>query len=147
MTLKMSNNPNWNSFQSHLLNADNFLRYKSLSIPSKNVPSAANHYTMQSSGMSTYFQNSQPKRPNGIFNSNDNTFNASKFDTFDKSSSIGNFPPIGVFSTELYNGKATNNVSNTNRNHFNMSSGDATNNQGTRETGIIEKLLVSSYTH
>ncbi|XP_065221818.1 cold shock domain-containing protein E1 isoform X1 [Planococcus citri] len=143
----MSNNPQWNSFQSHLLNSDTFLRYKSLSIPSKNVPSPANHYSMQSSSVTPYnFQNNmqQNKRPtNGIFNSNENNFNSSKFDTFDKSS-MNNFPPIGVFTPELYNGKSTSNATtNSTRNHFNMSGGDTGNNQGTRETGIIEKLLHS----
>lgn len=142
----MSNNPQWNSFQLYLQNSDNFLKNKSLSMPTKNVASPANHFSMQSSSMSFYnFPNSQAKRPNGIFNGNENNnFNASKFDTFDKSS-IGNFPPIGVFSTDMYNGKSTNNTnnSNSNRNQYSMSSSDSANNQGTRETGIIEKLLVS----
>lgn len=144
----MSNNPQWNSFQSHLLNSadTSVMRYKSLSIPSKNVSPPGTHYGMQSNNMSQYnFPSAQVKRPNGLFGGMDpNTFSVGKLDpmSFDKSSPIGNFPPIGVFSTEMFNEKTTISPVNSNRNNF-MSSGDTSNNQGTRETGIIEKLLVS----
>ncbi len=141
-------NPQWNSFQSHLLNSSDtsILRYKSsLSMPSKNLPATGSAYGMQSASMSSYnFPSVQAKRPNGLLSNTDNGYATNKFDSvsYDKSP-IGNFPPIGVFSADLFNEK-TNVGMNSNRNPFNMSSGDTSNNQGTRETGIIEKLLVRS---
>lgn len=145
----MSNNPQWSSFQSNIFNSSSdtsLLRsYKPLSIPSKNVSPAGSHFSMQSNNMPSYnFQTSQVKRPTGLFNNPENSFSASKFDSlsYDKSP-IGNFPPIGVFGAELFNDKANSSSMNSNRNHYNMQAGDTSNNQGTRETGIIEKLLVS----
>lgn len=142
----MSNNPQWNSFQSHILNSSDasLLRYKSLSIASKNVPSPGNHFSMQSNNNMYNYPMQQSKRPNSLFNA-DNHFSTPKFDSMSyEKSPIENFPPIGVFNADLFNEK-TNNIMpvNSNRSHFGISCGDTTNNQGTRETGIIEKLLVS----
>lgn len=63
------------------------------------------------------------------------------------------FPPIGTFTgaeaNEMYNGDnhssstLNNSFNNSTNSNSNSSYNDSTGNQGTRETGIIEKLLVS----
>lgn len=143
----MSNNPQWNSFQSHLLNSDtSVLQYKPLSMASKNLSPTSTHFAMQSSNMSLYnIPSNSVKRSSGLFGGMDSsTFSVNKLDSIsslDKTMPIGNFPPIGVFNADMFNEKINMNSVNANRNF--MSSGDPGGNQGTRETGIIEKLLHS----
>jgi hypothetical protein len=142
----MSNNSQWNSFQTPALNSDvRLYQYQTL-FAKKNLPRPTPHLGSPASNMLPFsYSSSQPKRPNGLFGEMEsNTFSVGKLDpisSFDKSSPIGNFPPIGVFNADMFNEKSNSSV-NSNRNNF--MSGDTSNNQGTRETGIIEKLLVSS---
>ena len=141
----MSNNSQWNSFQSPSLNSDlRLYQYQSL-FAQKNEPArSAPHMSTQSNNMMPFnYPSSQTKRSNGLFSDMDNnTFSVGNLDpiSYDEPTPIGNFPPIDVFNADMVNEKSTNSVNST-RNTF--MSNDMSNNQGTLETGIIEKLLVS----
>lgn len=133
----MSNNPQWKTFQPPIMNSDPaILDYKSMTIPSPKVVGGPH----QSSG----------GYRNGTSYSGDHYMGSPP--SCDKSSSsYAQYPstqtsprngtarfPIGTF-TGMEGGVGYTGEPATN----NSSYQDQSNNQGTRETGIIEKLLVS----
>lgn len=137
----MSNNPQWKNFQSPIMNSDPaILDYKSMTIPNSKgvVVGAAN-------------QQSGGGYRNGTNYSGDH-YVGSPPDCGKSSSSYSNYTnsqssprngtarfPIGTFTgMEGGIGYTAGEPTATN----NSSYQDQSNNQGTRETGIIEKLLV-----
>nr|CAD7399848.1 unnamed protein product [Timema poppensis] len=158
----MSNNPQWKSFQSPAMNSDSaILDYKPLTITSNSTATPNFHNlsngTHFNSGNNHYqdLQSSPKEIPNNLYSSKASSSNSysPQYDSYSSSNnsrSGGRFP-IGTFtgnegSSNIYNGDTMSSppVSNSNNSTNNSSYNDSSqNNQGTRETGIIEKLLHS----
>nr|CAD7424846.1 unnamed protein product [Timema monikensis] len=156
----MSNNPQWKSFQSPAMNSDSaILDYKPLTITSNSTATPNFHNlsngTHFNSGNNHYqdLQSSPKEIPNNLYSSKASSSNSysPQYDSYSSSNnsrSGGRFP-IGTFtgnegSSNIYNGDTMSSppVSNANNSTNNSSYNDSSqNNQGTRETGIIEKLL------
>lgn len=148
----MSSNPQWKSFQPPTMNSDSsILDYtKSLTIQNNTTPSSNYRSSSNGSGYNSSSNNYNPgsnikNLSNNMFSSNTSSSNySSNYNAYQSNNS--RFPQIGTFSTDStdsYNGdnSSTNNSYNSPSNNSNSYS-DSSNNQGTRETGIIEKLLV-----
>lgn len=148
----MSSNPQWKSFQPPTMNSDSsILDYtKSLTIQNNATPSSNYRSSSNGSGYNSSSNNYNPgsnikNLSNNMFSSNTSTSNySSNYNAYQSNNS--RFPQIGTFSTDStdsYSGdnSSTNNSYNSPSNNSN-SYNDSSNNQGTRETGIIEKLLV-----
>lgn len=162
----MSNNPQWKSFQPPSMNSDTaILDFKSLTIPnnsttSSNFHSSPNGSTFSNSNNHYQGASSTPKdSSNSAYtskatSSNHYTSSYNSYSTSNNARGGGRFP-IGTFtgtegSNNLYNGDTVSSPINTTGSSSNSSSNyndSALGNQGTRETGIIEKLLVSIYYH
>lgn len=160
----MSHNPQWKSFQPPpTMNSEtSILDYKTMNLQNNSNPST--NYHRSSSGYNNFQtpppsqQNSMKDISNNVYSSNTasnyTTTNISNYNVY-PSGNNSRFPPIGTFTgaeaNEIFNGDNTsssplNNSFNnsTATNNSNSSYNDSTlSNQGTRETGIIEKLLVS----
>ncbi|GLH03657.1 Uncharacterized protein GBIM_09526 [Gryllus bimaculatus] len=160
----MSNNPQWKSFQPPAMNSDTaILDIKSLTIPKNSTSSFAsspNGTSFTNSG-NNHFQNVPSKdSPNNVYSnkgSSSGHYSANySFSTSNNSRGGGRFP-IGTFTgnegnNTVFNGESVssppaNNSNNSSSNTTNANSGsnynDSLGSQGTRETGIIEKLLHS----
>lgn len=129
----MSNNPQWKTFQPPIMNSDPaILEYKSMSIPSSKVISGThqnNSYRNGTNYSGDYMDSSPPCGKNSSFNSYSGAQTSPRNGT-------ARFP-IGTFtgledSINFSREPVTNN----------SYQSDQSTNQGTRETGIIEKLLV-----
>jgi len=158
----MSNNPQWKSFQPPNMNSDTaVLDFKSLTIPNSsttsnfhnspngtNFNSSSNHYQGASSAPKDSSSNAYTTKATSS-NLYSPTYNS--YSTSNNGRGGGRFP-IGTFtgtesSNAMYNGDniaspplSTTGSSNNSTTNYNDS---ALGNQGTRETGIIEKLLHS----
>jgi len=157
----MSNNPQWKSFQPPNMNSDTaVLDFKSLTIPNSsttsnfhnspngtNFNSSSNHYQGASSAPKDSSSNAYTNKATSS-NLYSPTYNS--YSTSNNGRGGGRFP-IGTFtgteSNTMYNGDniaspplSTTGSSNNSTTNYNDS---ALGNQGTRETGIIEKLLHS----
>ncbi|XP_015595682.1 cold shock domain-containing protein E1 [Cephus cinctus] len=134
----MSNNPQWKTFQPPIMNSDPaILDYKSMAIPTPKVVGgshqSATNYRNGTSYSGDHFMDSPPKcgknstTPYGSYPGTQTSprNGAARF-------------PIGTF-TGMEGGVGYTGEPATN----NSSYQDQSNNQGTRETGIIEKLLHS----
>ncbi|XP_067012520.2 RNA-binding protein Unr isoform X2 [Anabrus simplex] len=162
----MSNNPQWKSFQPPAMNSDTAIldSFKSLTIP-KNSATPPNFHnspngTNFNNNSSNHFQSGQstPKdSPNNVYTSKASSSthyspNYNSYTTPNNSRGGGRFP-IGTFtgtegSNSAYNGETISPSGNNSSTNSNSNSGSSYNdsslgNQGTRETGIIEKLLHS----
>ncbi|XP_058792775.1 cold shock domain-containing protein E1 [Phymastichus coffea] len=132
----MSNNPQWKTFQPPIMNSDPaILEYKSMAIPSPKAISG-NHQTNSYRNGTNY--NSEYMDSPPASGKNSTMFNNYSGAQTSPRNGTARFP-IGTFTglegTVNYSGEpATNNSS---------YQSDQTANQGTRETGIIEKLLHS----
>lgn len=154
----MSNNPQWKSFQPPTMNSETaILDYKSLTISESsattNFHNSPNGTNFSSSG-NNHFQGAQSTpKDNSVFNKSSTSnhyspnysFNASHNNSrgsgrYSISSFSGN-EGSGVFDGENLS-PTTNTTSNTNQNSSSYND-SSLGNQGTRETGIIEKLLHS----
>lgn len=150
----MSHNPQWKSFQPPTMNSDtSILDYKSMNLQNNGSPPS--NYHRSPSGYNNF------QSPPNMKDISNNVFSntASNYTSNYNMYSSGNnsrFPPIGTFNNaeanEIFNGdnlsspttlnNSFNNSATTN--NSNSSYNDSTlSNQGTRETGIIEKLLHS----
>ncbi|XP_021919018.1 cold shock domain-containing protein E1 isoform X2 [Zootermopsis nevadensis] len=157
----MSNNPQWKSFQPPSMNSDTaILDFKSLTIPNNSTTSSSFHSSPNGTNFnssSNHYQvaSSAPKdSPNNAYSnkatsSNHYSPNYSSYSTSNNARGGGRFP-IGTFTgnegcSNMYNGDniaspSVNTTGSSNNSSYNDS---ALGNQGTRETGIIEKLLHS----
>ncbi|PNF30244.1 Cold shock domain-containing protein E1 [Cryptotermes secundus] len=158
----MSNNPQWKSFQPPSMNSDTaILDFKSLTIPNNSTTSdfhsSPNGSAFSNSNNHYQGASSTPKdSSNNVYTSKATSSNhyASNYNSYSTSNNArggGRFP-IGTFtgtegSNNMYNGDTIASPSvNTTGSSSNSSSSyndSALGNQGTRETGIIEKLLHS----
>jgi len=159
----MSNNPQWKSFQPPNMNSDtSILDFKSLTIPNSsmsNFDSSPNGTNFNSS--SNHYQGalSAPKDSSGnaytnkVTSSNHYSANYNSYSTSNNGRGGGRFH-IGTFtgtesSSTMYNGESIAspplNTTGSSNNSTTSYSDSALGSQGTRETGIIEKLLVSIY--
>lgn len=150
----MSNNPQWKPFQPPTMNSDtSILDFKAMTIPNNISPSSnyrnptngsgytSNNHFHSGSNMKE-ISNNMFSSPPGNYSSNYNVFstNNTRFP-------IGTF--TGAETSDIFNGDSvasppSNNYNSSSTNNSNSSYNDsALNNQGTRETGIIEKLLHS----
>ncbi|XP_066254560.1 RNA-binding protein Unr isoform X1 [Euwallacea similis] len=153
--MNMSNSPQWKSFQPppDSLNQDPIIDFKTMS--SNGKPTTSFGYNR--SGSNTRFSQDFPllgtEKPNANQMSYSNGLYGSASTTH---ASSRNFPPIGTFSLDSNNvfnssgdssmNSSSSNVFNSNGNNTSSSyNSDPSNaaNMGTRETGIIEKLLHS----
>lgn len=139
----------WKSFQSasDMMNTDPaILDYKSMTIPTKIMgsQSAGNNYRNGGANYAGDYMSSSPpgcRKNSGSFGNfqapttQDNLRNG----TSNKSFPIGTFTGMEGVGFGESNTTTNNSNSNSNSNYNDQSA-----NQGTRETGIIEKLLVSS---
>jgi len=160
----MSNNPQWKSFQPPNMNSDTaILDFKSLTIPNSsttsnfhnspngtNFNSSSNHYQGASSAPKDSSSNAYT---NKATSSNHYSANYNSYSTSNNGRGGGRFP-IGTFtgtesSSTMYNGESIAspplNTTGSSNNSTTSYSDSALGSQGTRETGIIEKLLVSIY--
>lgn len=150
----MSNNSQWNHlFQSTILNGSDssMLNFKTISALTNlnNYPTSrsSNHsppnYNSQSSQnfpMPSQYQSSQfHQKESSMNNMFNNGLQSSTFDVFsaDNTAPVSRYPPAGndIFGHDTATASSSNNS--------NFSNESFGNNQGVRETGIIEKLLVS----
>lgn len=145
----MSNNPQWKSFQPPLImNSDSLLEYKSMasplsindrnSGPMMNGPSynsnSVNHFQQQPYHSFILDKNGS----NNDFSSSTSNFSASNYNSsFNQSSNLMARKKRPPMSMDIFNGDSVSLSSNTSNSGYNNV------NQVTRETGIIEKLLVS----
>lgn len=150
----MSNNSQWNLFQSNMLNGSDssMFNFKTLSTLTNlnNYPSSrsSNHsppnYNSQSSQnfpMPSQYQSSQfHQKDSSMNNMFNNGLQSSNFDVFssDNTAPVSRYPPAG---NDIFGGHDTATASSSNNSNFSNESFG--NNQGVRETGIIEKLLHS----
>lgn len=157
----MSSNPQWKSFQPPIMNSDTSILdfTKSLTIqnnmsPSSNFRNPSNGSGYNSSSNHFHSVPNMKDMSNNVFSSSSGGNYSSNFNSYSTNNS--RFPPIGTFtgaeSGDMYNGETISSSPVVNS-PFNTSSTNNTNssyndsnvsNQGTRETGIIEKLLVST---
>ena len=133
----MSNNPQWKTFQPPIMNSDPaILEYKSMAIPSPKAISgthSTNSYRNGTNYNSSDYMDSPP-----ACGKNSNSFNNS-YSAAQTSPRNGTARfPIGTF-TGLEGGVNYSGESVTTNSTYQS---DQSTNQGTRETGIIEKLLV-----
>lgn len=158
----MSNNPQWKSFQPPNMNSDTaILDFKSLTIPNSsatsnfhnspngtNFNSNSNHYQGASSAPKDSSCNAYTSKATSSnhYSTNYNSYSTSNNGRGGGRFSVGTFTGIESSGT-VYNGDS---ISSPSMNTTSSSSNSTTNyndsalgNQGTRETGIIEKLLVS----
>lgn len=148
----MSNNPQWKSFQPPAMNSDSSILdlAKSLTLqnnapPSSNYRNPANGSGFNSSNNFHPVSNIKNNLSNNVFSNTSSNF--SNYNAYPTNNS--RFPQIGTFSsdsTDMYGGDnpPVNNSYNSSSNNSNSTYNDSSlNNQGTRETGIIEKLLVN----
>lgn len=149
----MSNNSQWNLFQSTMLNGSDssMLNYKTLSAltnlnnfsssrSSNHSPPSYNSQSSQNYPMPSQYQSSQfQQKESSMSNMFNNGIQSSNFDVFssDNTAPVSRYPPVG---NDIFGNETTTASSSNNSNFSNESFG---NNQGVRETGIIEKLLVS----
>lgn len=152
----MSNNPQWKSFQPPTMNTDSSILdfAKSLTIHN-NTPSPLSNYRNPSNGSSFNSSNNYHpaslmgpnlKNDSNKFPRNTSGCNYTNFNSYTSNNS-SMFPPIGTFSpdtTDMFNGETApvSNAYSTSNNTNSTYNDSSQNNQGTRETGIIEKLLV-----
>lgn len=130
----MSSNPQWKTFQPPIMNSDPaILEYKSMAITSpKALPlphQSTNTYRNGTNFSGDHYMNSPP----------DCGKNSSVYGTFPNSQSPRN--GSARFPISTFTGMESNFTAETTTN--NSSYQDQSGNQGTRETGIIEKLLHS----
>ncbi|XP_054273916.1 cold shock domain-containing protein E1 isoform X2 [Macrosteles quadrilineatus] len=148
----MSNNPQWKSFQPPAMNSDSSILdlAKSLTLqnnapPSSNYRNPANGSGFNSSNNFHPVSNIKNNLSNNVFSNTSSNF--SNYNAYPTNNS--RFPQIGTFSsdsTDMYGGDnpPVSNSYNSSSNNSNSTYNDSSlNNQGTRETGIIEKLLHS----
>lgn len=158
----MSNNPQWKSFQPPNMNSDTaILDFKSLTIPNSsttsnfhnspngtNFNSSSNHYQGASSAPKDSPSNAYTSKPTS---SNHYSGNYNSYSTSNNGRGGGRFP-ISTFtgtegSSTVYNGDSISspplNTTGSSNNSTTSYNDSALGNQGTRETGIIEKLLHS----
>ncbi|GFG28196.1 hypothetical protein Cfor_07844 [Coptotermes formosanus] len=158
----MSNNPQWKSFQPPNMNSDTaILDFKSLTIPNSSTTSnfhnsangtnfngSSNHYQGASSAPKDCPSNAYTSKPTS---SNHYSANYNSYSTSNNGRGGGRFP-IGTFtgtegSSTMYNGDSIAspplNITGSSNNSTTSYNDSALGNQGTRETGIIEKLLHS----
>ncbi|XP_076225037.1 cold shock domain-containing Unr [Nomia melanderi] len=134
----MSNNPQWKSFQPPIMNSDPaILDYKSVAIPSPKVitgsrQSATNIYRNGNNYSSDHYMTDSPPG-----NGKNNIHYAGYTNTQTSRNEVSRFP-FGTFTGMEGNTGYTEEPSTNNSTYQ-----DQTANQGTRETGIIEKLLHS----
>lgn len=156
----MSNNPQWKSFQPPSMNSDTaILDFKSLTIPNNTTTSSSFHNSPNGTNFSNssnhyQFASSAPKdSPNNAYtnkatSSNHYSPNYNSYSSSNNARGGGRFR-TGTFTgnegcNSMYNGDNIASPVNTTGSSNNSSYNDsALGNQGTRETGIIEKLLVS----
>lgn len=140
----MSNNPQWKNFQSPIMNTDPaILDYKSMSIPSPKIMGGSNHHQSSNNyrnGTSNFggdFMDSPPAKTMGTFG----TFSSSAQTS--PRNGTATFP-IGNFSTfDANTNYSAEPVMTSNAPSYQPN--EQTGNQGPRETGIIEKLLVKNF--
>lgn len=148
----MSNNSQWNLFQSTMLNGNesSMLNFKTLSAltnlnnfsssrTTNRSPPSYNSQSNQNFPIPSQFQSSQfHQKDSSLNNMFSNGIQSSNFDVFssDNTAPVSRYPSGGndLFSHDTATASSSNNS--------NFSSESFGNNQGVRETGIIEKLLV-----
>lgn len=149
----MSNNSQWNLFQSTMLNGNDssVLNFKTLSSltnlnnfsssrSSNHSPPNYNSQSSQNFPMPSQYQSSQFHQKESSINNmfNNGGLQSSTFDVFssDNTAPVSRYPPTGndIFGHDTATASSSNNS--------NFSNESFGNNQGVRETGIIEKLLV-----
>lgn len=149
----MSNNSQWNLFQSTMLNgsdSSSMINFKTLSAltnlnnysssrSSNHSPPSYNTQSSQNFPMPSQYQSSQfHQKESSMNNMYNNGIQSSNFDVFssDNTAPVSRYPPAGndIFGNDTANASSSNNS--------NFSNDSFGNNQGVRETGIIEKLLV-----
>lgn len=151
----MSNNSQWNLFQSTMLNGSDssMFNFKTLSAltnlnnfsssrSSNHSPPNYNSQSSQNFPMPSQYQSSQfHQKESSMNNMFNNGLQSSNFDVFssDNTAPVSRYPPAGndIFGHDTANASSSNNS--------NLSNESFGNNQGVRETGIIEKLLVSPF--
>lgn len=134
----MSNDPQWKTFQPPIMNSDPaILEYKSMAIPSPKAISG-NHQTNSYRNGTNYNNSDYMDSPPACGKNSTMFNNYSGAQTSPRNGTSRQFP-IGTFTglegTVNYSGEPVSNNS--------SYQSDQSANQGTRETGIIEKLLVS----
>lgn len=148
----MSNNSQWNLFQQTMLNGSdssmlNFKTFSALtnlnnfssSRSSSHSPPNYNSQSSQNFPMPSQYQSSQfQQKESSMNNMFNNGLQTSNFDVFssDNTAPVSRYPPAGndIFGNDTATASSSNNS--------NFSNESFGNNQGVRETGIIEKLLV-----
>lgn len=145
----MSSNPQWKSFQPPTLNDTSIIDFKPMGIHSNGTSSSFRSPGIGYPSSNIYQNDTMKDMANNLFSSQSNFSNYNVYSN--NSSSSARFP-IGTFtgneSNDIFNGDSiqspSNNSYNISNNSTNSSYNDTSlNNQGTRETGIIEKLLHS----
>lgn len=147
----MSNNPQWKSFQPPTMNPDSSILDFAKSLTIQNNAPPLSNYRNPSNGSG--FNSSNNFHPgsniknisNNVFSNTSNSSNYTNFNAYQTNTS--RFPQIGTFSTDsndMFSGEtpSVNNSYNSSNNTNSSYNDSSMNNQGTRETGIIEKLLV-----
>lgn len=133
----MSNNPQWKSFQPPIMNSDPaILDYKSVAIPSPKVITGSRQSTTNIYRNGTNYSSDHYMTDSPPGNSKNNIHYASYTNTQTSRNEVSRFP-FGTFTGMEGNTGYTEEPSTNNSTYQ-----DQTANQGTRETGIIEKLLV-----
>lgn len=161
----MSSNPQWKSFQPPSMNSDSSILdfTKSLTIQN-NTPPPSNYRNpsngSQYNSSNNYHPSSNMKNlSNNVFSnslSSSNNLSSSNYSNYNSyQSNNSRFPQIGTFSTsepaDIFSSAADTSVNNSpynsssNNSNSSYNNDSSLNNQGTRETGIIEKLLVGTY--
>lgn len=148
----MSNNPQWKSFQPPTMNSDSSILDFTKPLTIQNNTSASNFRNPSNgpgfNGSNNFHPGSNIKNnlSSNVF-SNTSSSNYSNYNAYPPNNS--RFPQISTFTSEaseVFGGDnlSVNNTFNSSSNNSNSSYNDSSlNNQGTRETGIIEKLLHS----
>lgn len=134
----MSNNPQWKTFQPPIMNSDPaILDYKSMAIPSPKTITPSHQQTTNNYRNGTNYSDHYMGSPLGC-DKNSTTTNYGNYPGAQTSPRNGatrlSFEFTGIETNAGYTGEPAAN---------NPSYQDQSANQGTRETGIIEKLLVS----
>lgn len=133
----MSNNPQWKTFQPPIMNSDPaILDYRSMAIPSPKVitgshQSATNIYRNGTNYSGDHYMTDSPPR-NGK-----TTIHYTGYTNTQTSRNEATRFPFGTFTGMEGNAGYTEEPATNNSSYQ-----DQSTNQGTRETGIIEKLLV-----
>ena len=160
----MSSNPQWKSFQPPSMNSDtSILDFKSLTIPNNSATSNFHSSNGMNFNSSSNHYQAAPSAPKDSSNSvyTSKATSSSHYSNYNSYSSTNNARgggrfPIGTFtgnegSNNMYNGDNIGsppvNSTGSSNNTSSSYNDSALGNQGTRETGIIEKLLVSKDLH